>query len=186
MPYVRRRNPLPEWAEAGSLMTCCVALFDSLHLLIVPDSKSSLNTVAADTAVTVTFAEPLTPPLVAVLDVVPAATAVTTPEPDTVANAVFPLAHVTVRPVRTLLLASRSVTAACTLAPAATVPPGMVTATEATGTRATVTDALPVRPSLVAVMFVVPEPTAVTSPLAVTVAIAVLPLAQVTTRPLRM
>src|SRR5438067_10585545 len=98
-------------------MICCTVLSDSFHLLNVPDSKSSPNTVFEDCAVTVTLAEPLTPPLVAVMLVLPAATAVTNPELDTVAIKVLPLAHVTVRPVRTLLLASRSVAVACVVDP---------------------------------------------------------------------
>src|SRR6266540_2004013 len=57
-----------------------------------------------------------------------------------------------------------------------------VTATEATGTgaAATVTAALPLWPSLVAVIVAEPAVTPVTRPLALTVATALLPLAHVT------
>src|SRR6266498_3982129 len=60
-----------------------------------------------------------------------------------------------------------------------------VTATEATGTgaAATVTAALPLCPSLVAVIVADPATFPVTSPLVLTVATAVLLLAQLTVRP---
>jgi len=62
---------------------------------------------------------------------------------------------------------------------------GGETVTEATGTGTTVTLALPVCPSLVAVMIVEPTAIAVTTPWAETVAIAVFALLQVTTLPVR-
>src|SRR3989454_3127393 len=58
-----------------------------------------------------------------------------------------------------------------------------VTATEATGTTATVTVALPAFPSLVAVIVADPAALLVTRPLGLTVATAVLLLAHVTGRP---
>src|SRR5207248_9877487 len=58
-----------------------------------------------------------------------------------------------------------------------------VTATEATGTAATVTVALPAFPSLVAVIVAEPAALLVTRPLGLTVATAVLLLAHVTVRP---
>src|SRR5438094_5082701 len=58
-----------------------------------------------------------------------------------------------------------------------------VTATEATGTAATVTVALPAFPSLVAVIVAEPAALLVTRPLGLTVATAVLLLAHVTARP---
>src|SRR5205823_6466012 len=58
-----------------------------------------------------------------------------------------------------------------------------VTATEATGTAATVTVALPAFPSLVAVIVADPAALLVTRPLGLTVATAVLLLAHVTVRP---
>jgi len=60
-----------------------------------------------------------------------------------------------------------------------------LTVTEATGTATTLMVALPVFPSLVAIMVVEPTPVAVTSPVDDTVAIAVLPVLHVTTRPVR-
>src|SRR5437867_1682658 len=58
-----------------------------------------------------------------------------------------------------------------------------VTVTEATGTGVTVMADAPLFPSLVAVIVAVPAALPVTSPLAVTVATAVLLLAQLTVRP---
>src|SRR2546422_8165675 len=58
-----------------------------------------------------------------------------------------------------------------------------VTATEATGTTATVTVALPAFPPLVAVIVAAPAALLVTRPLVLTVATAALLLAQVTVRP---
>jgi len=60
-----------------------------------------------------------------------------------------------------------------------------LTVTEATGTLVTVTVAVPLCPSLVAVIVAEPAATPVTKPLAETVAAAALLVAQVTTRPLR-
>src|SRR5207247_11080304 len=59
-----------------------------------------------------------------------------------------------------------------------------VTVTDATGTGVTVMADAPLFPSLVAVIVAVPAVFPVTSPLALTVATAVLLLAQVTVRPL--
>jgi hypothetical protein len=56
--------------------------------------------------VTVTVAEPLFPSLVAVIELVPVASAVTTPEPLTDATLPVPEVQVMDRPVKTLLFAS--------------------------------------------------------------------------------
>ena len=66
-----------------------------------------------DEAVTLIEADPLLPSLVAVICAEPAATAVTSPDPETVATAVLFEPHVTVRPVSVLPLASFSVAVAC-------------------------------------------------------------------------
>src|ERR687888_1744553 len=60
-----------------------------------------------------------------------------------------------------------------------------LTVTDATGTSATVTLAVPFLPSLVAVIVAVPAATPVTSPLELTVATEMLLLDQVTVRPVR-
>ena len=70
-------------------------------------------TDATGTGVTVTLAVPLLPSLVAVIVAEPAAIPVTTPLDDTVAIPVLELDHVTARPVRTLLFASRAVAVSC-------------------------------------------------------------------------
>src|SRR2546426_12836426 len=64
----------------------------------------------------------------------PAATPVTTPLPLTVARAALLVAHVTVRPVSTVPLASFVVAVSCTVCPTWTVAVAGVTVTEATDT----------------------------------------------------
>lgn len=135
---------------------------------------------------TVSVALPLLPSLVAVMDVVPALTDVTSPEAFTVATPVFEDAHVITRPVSVMPLASRVTALACVVAPATSEFAPSVTLTVATGAgggAVTVSATDPVLPSLVAMMFAVPTPTAVTAPLAVTVATFVLEVDQVTVRP---
>src|SRR5438093_13175644 len=112
-------------------------------------------------AVTVIVACPDTPSLVAVTTTCPAATPVTTPDAETLATAEFELAHVTTRPVSTLPLASRVTAVSCTTCPVWMFADDGVTVTEATGALLTMSVAPADTPSLVAVMFVVPAPTAV-------------------------
>jgi hypothetical protein len=78
---------------------------------------------------------------------------------------------------------SRGVAVSCVVAPTPTLAVAGLTVTVATGTWLTVTDAVPLFPSLVAVIVAVPTARAVTSPLPLTVAIVVLLLTQVTVRP---
>src|SRR5439155_531641 len=141
-------------------------------------------TDATGTIATVTLAVPLFPSLVAVIVADPAATPVTSPAADTVAIAVFELVHATARPVSTFPAASFSVALSCVVAPTKIFAAAGLTVTEATGTIATVTIAVPLFPSLVAVIVTAPTAPPVTSPLADTVAIAGFKLAQVITRPL--
>jgi hypothetical protein len=110
---------------------------------------------------------------------------VTEPVEETVATAVFELAHATVRPVSTWFAASRNVTDACVTCPTE-IGEVRVTDTLATGGALTVSAALPVTPPDVARICAVPGETAVTSPLLFTVAIEVLELDHVTVRPVRM
>ncbi len=127
-------------------------------------------------------AVPVFPLLVAVMFAVPAATPVTTPDAETVATAVLLEVQVTACPVITLLFASRTVAAAADVAPFA-IDVG-VNATETVATAGvTVIVAAPVTPPLVAVMLAVPTATAVTTPVAETVATAELLDAQVTGEP---
>src|SRR5712692_4274995 len=87
---------------------------------------------------TLTEAEPLWPSLVAVIIAAPTATPVTTPLPFTVATAVLLVAHVTTRPLNGLPVASFGVAVSCTVCPTGTLADAGLTATEATGTMATV------------------------------------------------
>src|SRR5205809_312061 len=140
-------------------------------------------TAATGTVLTVTVAGPLCPSQVAVIVAAPAATAVTSPLALTVATAVLPLDQVTVRPGSELPFASCGVAVSCTVCPTCTDAVAGFTVTDATGTVLTVIVALPLCPSLVAVIVAEPAAPPVTSPLALTVATAVLLLAQVTARP---
>src|SRR5206468_1117605 len=87
------------------------------------------------------------------------------------------------RPVNGLPLASFGVAVSCTVCPTPTLAGDGLTVTEATGATVTVTSEVPLCPSQVAVIVAVPATLPVTRPLALTVAIVVLPLDQVTTRP---
>ena len=142
-------------------------------------------TVATGGGVTVTLAVPLFPSLVAVIVAEPAATPVTTPLDDTVAIPVLELDYVTARPVSTLLFASYAVAVSCTVCPTVTLGVAGETLTDATGasTAVTVAEAVPLFPSLVAVIVAEPAATPVTTPLEDTVAMPVLELDHVTARP---
>src|SRR5437879_13600762 len=129
-------------------------------------------------------AVPLWPSLVAVIVAEPATFALTSPVPVTVATGVLLLAHVTVRPVRMVPLASRRVALSCTVWPAGTLADAGLTVTDATGTPLPVMPAVPLCPSLVAVIVTgPPAATPLTSPLPFTLAIALLLDCQVITRP---
>ena len=92
------------------------------------------------------------------------------------------LAQVTTRPVSALPAASRGVAVSCTFCPVFTVGDAGVTPTEATGTGVTVSAAVPLLPSLVAVMVDEPSVTPDATPADDTVTLPEL-LAHVTTRP---
>src|SRR5207253_765503 len=137
-------------------------------------------------------AVPLFPSLVAVIVAVPAADPVTSPLALTVATPAALVPHAIVRPVSTFPLASFRLAVSCTVAPTGTLADAGLTTTDATGaggggggggSDVTVTVAVPLFPSLVAVMVAVPAATPATNPLPLTVATARLPLAQVTARP---
>jgi hypothetical protein len=144
---------------------------------------SVASTTATGTFVTVIVAAPFTPSLVAVIVALPALTPVTAPPALTVATAVLLLAHVIVRPVSTLLLASRVTAAPVDVAPTTILAGVSVAVTDATGAFDTVIVAVPFTLSLVAVIVALPALTPVTTPLPLTVATAVLLLAHVTVRP---
>src|SRR5207247_1159253 len=127
-------------------------------------------TDATGTTLTVTAAVPFLPSLVAVMVADPAATPVTSTVPLTVATAVLPLAHVTTRPVSVAPLASLGVAVSCPVCPTGMLAVAGVTVTDATGTTLTVTAAVPLCPSLVAVIVAEPAATPVPRPLPLTVA----------------
>src|SRR2546425_6003604 len=149
----------------------------------VSTSDGSVITEPPEPAVTVIAVVPLLPSLVAVIVADPAATPVTSPLPLTLATAALLVAHVTTRPDRTLPLASFGTAKSCSVPPTHMDADAGVTVTEATGTLVTVTAAVPLFPSLVAVIVADPAPAPVTNPLPVTVAAAGLLDAHVTTRP---
>jgi len=131
-------------------------------------------TGAGGAAVTVTVEMPLLPSLVAVIVASPAETPVTTPVVETVAMALLLVDHVTVRPVSTLPLPSLVVAVSVVVWPTTTDAVGGATVTVATGTGVTVTEEVPVFPSLAAVIVTVPVEPPVTTPVVDTVAIALL------------
>src|SRR6476469_5114629 len=110
-------------------------------------------------------AVPVFPSLVAVIVAVPSASAVIAPFASIDATAVLLELHVTVRPVNSLLLASKVFAVACDVPTAVIELADNATVTVATGAAETVIDDVPLFPSLVAVMVAEPAPTAVTRPL---------------------
>ena len=137
-------------------------------------------------ALTVIAAVPLFVSLNAVIVALPVATAVATPDAETVLIAGLLELQLTARPVSTLLFASRVTAESCTVAPTWRLDVAGDTDTDATGTGAgalTVIAAEAVCPSLEAVIDALPAATAVTTPEAETVATPGLPELQPTTRP---
>src|SRR3989454_1194256 len=126
---------------------------------------------------------PLCPSLVAVIGAVPTTSPLTRPPADAVATAALLVVHITTRPVSGLPFASFGVAVSCTVCPAATLAGAGVTVTEATGATVTVTVAVPLFPSLVAVIVAEPAALAVTKPAALTVATAGLLVAHAIVRP---
>src|SRR6266513_3827351 len=125
----------------------------------------------------------LLPSLVAVMLALPADLPNTSPPPLTLATAVLPLDQITTRPVRVVPAESLVRAESCWVAPTRTVADAGLTVTVATGTLITVMPALPLMPSLVALIVADPAPFPVTRPLALTVAAEELLLAHVRTRP---
>src|SRR6266513_2125634 len=140
-------------------------------------------TEATGTGVTVIADVPPLPSDVAVIVAEPATTPLTSPLPFTVATEVLLLDQVTTRPVSGLPLASFGVAVSCRVCPTARLAGDGLTVTVATGTVVTVIPALPLCPSLVAVIIAEPATFAVTRPLVLTVATVVLSLNQVIVRP---
>jgi hypothetical protein len=124
--------------------------------------------------------------LLAVIVALPTPTAVIVtgvPLAVTVTTAVLLDDQVMGRPVSELPFASAVVALSCWLAPTIIGVVGADTVTVATGASVTVTADMPAFPSLVAVIVVVPAPTAVTNPFPSTLAAAALLVVHETARP---
>jgi hypothetical protein len=153
------------------------------------DVAGATVTVATGTgagALTVIAAAADCPSLETVIETFPAATAVTSPDVETLATAVFAELQPITRPVSTLLLASRVTADSCTVAPVRRLALVGDTDTDATGIGAgalTVIAEVAVCPSLETVIETFPAATAVTSPDVETLAIAVFAELQPITRP---
>jgi len=168
---------------------CCVLPIATVALEGETETDAT-GTGGGGGAGTVMLELPVLPSLVAVICVVPAATAVTRPD-DELTEAMLELAldHDTTRPVRTLLFASRVVADNCCVAPIATVAVAGDTETVATGAggggagAVTVIAAFPLWPSLDAVTVADPAATAVTTPDPETDATLAFELDHATTRP---
>jgi hypothetical protein len=142
-------------------------------------------TLPTGAGVTVTIVDPGTPSLIAVIVALPGATAVTTPVAETVAATGLFDDHVTTRSVTTVPFTSRTMALSCTFAPTVNERPCGCTATEPTATFVVVTFAVPLFPSLVAVIVATPFATALTRPCDETVAAAGFELDHATARPVR-
>src|SRR6266568_4036511 len=164
-------------ASSGVAVSCCVPPTRIVALV-------GLKLTDATGTMTVIAALPLLPSLVAVMVAVPAASAVTSPLPFTVATPGASLDQVIVRPESGLPLASSGVAVSCWVPPTTIVAAVGLTVSDATGI-VTVTAAVALLPSLVAVTFAVPAATAVTSPLASTVATPAASVDHVMTRLVR-
>ncbi len=140
-------------------------------------------TLATGTTLTVTVTVAALPSLVAVMTEVPGASPVTTPADDTLAMVGVAELHVTMRPVRTLPLASWTVGVSVTLPVTKMFGAGGARVIDATGAGVTVTEAVPATLPLVAVIVAVPAETVLTTPVAETVATADALDVHVTTRP---
>ena len=141
------------------------------------------TTLPTGTGVTATVDVPVFPSAVALIVAEPGARAVTTPVVETLATAVLLEVQVTGRSVTTVPLASFTVIDNAAVSPTCRLAVGGCIVTLATGTLVTVTAALPLFPSLVAVIVAEPTDTPVTTPVvALTVATAVLFDDQATTR----
>jgi hypothetical protein len=111
--------------------------------------------------------------------------AVTAPVEDTVATDALSEVHMTGLLVSSPPVASRRVAVPCAVSTAVIVAGTRVTVTDATDIGVTVSIALPVFPSLIAVIVAVPGRTAVTTPVLDTVATEALPELQSMIRPVR-
>src|ERR1700686_3726350 len=123
-----------------------------------------MATDATGTGVTVMAAVPPWPSLAAVMVASPGAMPVTRPLPATVATLGLLEVHVTTRPLNGLPFPSLGVAVSCVVCPRITLADAGLMVTDATGTGVTVMAAVPLWPSLVAVMVAAPGAMPVTRP----------------------
>jgi len=158
-----------------------------MSVVVDPDATLAVDgstvTLPTGTSVTVMVAVPDLPSLVAVIVAVPGSTPVTTPPCDTVATSALLVLQVTCRPVSVFPDTSFVVAVSVVVPRTNIVALDGETVTVETGTDVTVTVAVPVFPSLVAVIVTVPGATPVTTPLVDTVAIDEALVDHVTVRP---
>ena len=139
-------------------------------------------TLAMAVGTTVTALVPIFPSLAAVMVATPGATPVTTPAVDTTATWLSLDVHVTMRSVTTMPAVSRTVADSVAVWPTARLALVGRIAIDPTGTSETITTMPVLTPSLVAEMVAEPGATAVTRPVADTVATAGLLELQLTVR----
>jgi hypothetical protein len=169
-------------ASLVTAVSCCADAIPRTRLAVA----GLTVTEATGAGVTVSGALPVFPSLVAITFAVPALTAPTSPvDGPTVATPVLSELHKRARPVRTRPFESSRVAEAWVVCAILIEPDARDTVTVATGACVTMIVAFPLRPSLVAVMLVVPTATAATKPCASTVATAPSPDVQVINRPER-
>jgi hypothetical protein len=152
-------------------------------MLVLARLTLTVFTGGGGARVTVTLAPPLLPSLVAVIVAVPGRSAVTTPLEDTMAMSGADDDQLTLRPVSTVPLASSSTAVAVVVEPVCSAELARLTDTVFTGRSVTISDAVPLLPSLVPVIVTLPAFTAVTTPFADTVATFGFELLHVTVRP---
>jgi hypothetical protein len=153
-------------ASLAVAVSCCVAPMELSETVV--GATLTLATACA----TVTTAAPEREPVVAVIVLVPFATAVTSPALLTVAVAAADVAHVKAVPLTVLPPASRAVAVNCTVEPSEVSVDGVGVTVTDEATCATVAVAVPANDPIIAVITAVPFATAVTRPLAETVATA--------------
>src|SRR4051812_47055207 len=145
--------PIPSRSTATACVLCPVVRLGALSVTV---------TAATGCGLTVSDAAPVTPSLVAEIDALPGATAVTRPDELTVATALLELDQTTDRPVSADPVLSRRRAVACVVEPATRSDAVSETVTDATGEGGggagvfTVIVADPATPSAVAVMLAVP------------------------------
>jgi hypothetical protein len=211
-PPIAVTNPLPSTVAAEGLLDDHVTsrpvrrlLFASLRVAVSCCVGVIPSTRLADAGLTVTVATGIGLTVITGVEAVGAdslvAVIIAVPTPAAVTVIVAPLEVLTelgeltertaglldtqfrVRPTRILPPASFGVAVSCCVWPSTTGVDGAETVSDATGTGTTVSDALPLFPSLVATRLALPAAIAVTTPVTETEATLVLSEDQVMTRP---